>query len=152
AFSEPGIYPMKQSNPRQRGERKRSPSEGRRARHPRADVPGASASWPPVIRLGGLAPAPPFPVDALPAVARNLTSEVADALGAPPDYAGHCCLVVAGAAAGAAVALQVKEGWLERACLFAALVGPSGAAKTPSLLHVARPVFQAQEGLSASHE
>src|SRR4051812_10108154 len=81
--------------------------------------------WPPILPLGDPAPAPPFPVDALPPVARDLAAETADALDCPPDYAGHAALVVAGASAGAAVALEVKPGWLERPCLYAALVGPS---------------------------
>jgi hypothetical protein len=109
-------------------------------------------AWPPVLPLGGLAPAPPFPVDALPAVARNLVTEAADALDGPADYVGHAALAVAGAAAGAAVELEVKPGWRERACFYAALVGTSGNSKTPSLQLVARPVYAAQEALHVAYE
>jgi hypothetical protein len=88
----------------------------------------------------------------LPAVARDLAREAADALDGPVDYVGHAALAVAGAAAGAAVELEVKAGWRERACLFAALVGPSGSAKTPSLQQVASPTREAQAVLAAAYE
>jgi hypothetical protein len=91
-------------------------------------------------------------VDALPDVARRLAEEAADALDGPPDYAGHAALVVAGASAGAAVALEVKPGWREQAALYAALVGPSGNSKTPALRLVADPVFRAQEALNTAYE
>jgi hypothetical protein len=85
-------------------------------------------------------------------VARDLVQEVADALNAPADYAGHTALVVAGASAGAAVELEIKPGWRERASFFAALVGPSGNSKSPSLRQVAAPVFEAQEARNAAHQ
>jgi hypothetical protein len=91
-------------------------------------------------------------VDALPAVARSLTEEIADTLDCPPDFPGHAALVVAGASAGAAVALEIKPDWLEPACFFAVLVGLSGDGKTPTLKQVARPVFQAQEALNVAYQ
>jgi hypothetical protein len=70
--------------------------------------------------------------------------EIGQAMNCPLDYAAVPMLTIAGAAAGASRALEIKLGWWERSCLNAAVIGPPGGAKTPALKQVASPVYKEQ--------
>jgi hypothetical protein len=108
------------------------------------ELPTASAPWPPPIPLAETPEADPFPVDVLPAQLARFVEAVAFAKNCPVDYAAVPLLVIAGAAIGASRALEVKQGWRERPCLYAAVIGPPGSAKTPALKAVAAPVYGEQ--------
>lgn len=91
------------------------------------------SSWEQPIELGVAAPAAPFPLDVLPDCLVRFVEESVRALNAPPDYLAVPILALAGGAIGAGRALEVSPGHEQRACIWAAAVGPPGSAKTPAL-------------------
>ncbi len=85
-----------------------------------------------------------FPLDVLPGRLAEFAEKAAAALVCPIDYVTVPLLTIAGAAVGASRALEIKAGWRERPCLYAAVIGPPGSAKTPALRLVATPVYAEQ--------
>lgn len=83
---------------------------------------------------------PTFPVDALPPVPRRLVVEAAAAVSVPPELIAVPLLVGAGATIGKTRRLLVKDDWAEFPSLYAAIVAPSGSAKTPAAKHARRPL------------
>jgi hypothetical protein len=85
-----------------------------------------------------------FPLDVLPKALALFVHAIAAATNSPLDYAAVLLLTIAGAAIGAARSLQIKAGWAERPCLFSALIGPPGSAKTPAAGPILAPVYAEQ--------
>jgi hypothetical protein len=104
-------------------------------------VAGVRDGWPEPAPLGDEPGVPVFPLDVLPGPVRRFVTEGADALPCPPDYVAVPLLVLAGGAVGASRALAVKEGHVQRAALYAAVVGPPGSAKSPALDLAAAPAL-----------
>jgi hypothetical protein len=75
----------------------------------------------------------PFPVDALPMVARQFVSEGAAAIGCDASFLTLPLLTMAGAALGANRWLEVKPGWRVPPILWSAIIGRSGTNKSPAL-------------------
>jgi hypothetical protein len=111
---------------------------------PLEEYPGDPEPWPPPIPLGTTPAVEPFPLDVLPQQLAAFVQDAAAAISCPADYIAVPMLVLAGAAVGTSRALEIKPGYTERACLYAAVVGPPGAAKTPALKLAAGPVYQEQ--------
>src|SRR5262249_37290992 len=87
--------------------------------------------WQEPIPLDDAPDAAVFPLDALPGPLRSFVDESAWALNCPADYLAVPMLALAGTAIGARRKLEIKPGWRELPCLYAAVVGPPGSAKTP---------------------
>jgi hypothetical protein len=104
--------------------------------------------WEPPIPLTEDRQIEPFPVDVLPTCLAQFVKDAAEALVCPPDYVAVPMLAIAGAAIGSSRALQVKASYFERPCLYAAVVGPPGGAKSPALKLVASPVYSEQARLA----
>jgi hypothetical protein len=90
-------------------------------------------------------PVEPFPLEVLPGPLRQFVEEAATSLNCPPDYVAVPVLAVLGTAIGNQRRLSVKEGWTESACLYTAVVGDPGTAKSPALQIAADPVRALQE-------
>jgi hypothetical protein len=95
---------------------------------------------------------PPFPVDVFPATVAAFARRVAAAMGCPIDFIGVAILVVSGAAIGAARALQLKGGWVEKPGLYAVVVARPGTTKTPALRAVMEPIYEEQDRLYQDHK
>ena len=80
-----------------------------------------------------LPPVEPFPVDVLPGPSRQLVEEGAAALGVPPDLVAVPLLAFAGATIGNIRRIQIKLSFKQHPILWAAVVAPPGAAKSPAL-------------------
>ncbi len=93
-----------------------------------------------------------FPVEVFPQLLARFAAEAAAAVGCPVDYLTVPMLAVAGGAIGASKALAVKRGYVQRALLYAAVVGPPGDGKTPALSLVAGPIHEAQQKARALYE
>jgi hypothetical protein len=93
----------------------------------------------------------PFPLHVLPARIQAFIKTVAAAVSCPPDLVAVPALVVLGAAIGNSVVLEVNEGWLERASLWALVVARSGDGKSPAHDHAVRPLQQRQSELYAAY-
>jgi hypothetical protein len=103
--------------------------------------------WEAIIPLGQVPAVSSFPVDVLPPALAAFVADAAAALACPPGYLGLPILATAGAAIGGSRALQVKAKYTERPCLYAAVIGPPGSAKTPALKLVAHPIYAEQARL-----
>jgi hypothetical protein len=119
--------------------------------------PGGGAAespedWPAPLPLGGAPGAPPFPIEAFPEPLQRFVREAAAALPCPPDYLAVPLLVIAGGVIGASRALAIKPGHVQRAALYAAVIGTPGAAKTPALEAVVDPVHEIDEEAHARWE
>src|SRR5262249_54527952 len=95
---------------------------------------------------------PPFPVEVFPVKVAKFVRRVAAAMRCPADFPGLGVLVVSGAAIGAARALQLKGGWLEKPGLYAVIVNRPGTTKTPALRAVMAPVYDEQDRLYENHK
>jgi hypothetical protein len=113
---------------------------------------GDAGGWSAPAPLGAVPAAPPFPVEVLPGKVRRFVAEAAAALQCPPDYLAVPLLAVAGGQIGAGRALAVKPGHVQRAALYAGVVGDPGASKTPALEAVVDPVHEIEERLHAEWE
>jgi DNA polymerase-1 len=119
---------------------------------PVAVGPPAADPWPDPMPLGEVPPTPIFPLDVLPEGLRLATREAAAALPCPEDYIAVPLLVMAGGSIGASRALAIKAGHVQRACLYAAVIGPPGSAKTPALDLTVEPAHDVEERLHAAWE
>lgn len=78
----------------------------------------------------------PFPIAALPQMVRRYVEEAAEAGSMPIEYVAVPLLSAAGAAMGREWYLDIKEeSWREFPVVWTAVVGRSGAGKTPALRH-----------------
>jgi hypothetical protein len=109
-------------------------------------------SWQPPIPLTQAPKALPFPIDVFPAGLRCVVQEGAAALPCPPDYIAVPLLALASTALGASRALAIKGSHVQRASLYAAVVGPPGSAKTPAQELVVEPAHEIEEALHADWE
>lgn len=102
----------------------------------------------------GPVPVPPaaFPTDVFPPAVVDFIHTVARSLPCPEDFPGVAALAVASVAIGTSRKVRVKPGWSEFCNLFAAVVSPPGALKSPALDLIVRPVFSIEEDLEAAFE
>src|SRR4051794_31503109 len=98
---------------------------------------------------GPSAPAP-FPTHVLPQQLCRFVEEVAAALPCPTDFVAVPMLAILGAAIGNTRAIAVKPGYEERARIYAAVVGDTGARKSPALKQALRPLEERQHELFAA--
>lgn len=107
--------------------------------------------WDQPIPLRTASQVPKFPLHVLPDRLAWFVEDVAAAVNCPPDYPAATMLAIAGAAIGATWSLRVKEDYFERPCVFVAVVGPPGAAKSPAIAAVAKPLYQEQARRARAH-
>jgi hypothetical protein len=112
-----------------------------------ASVP--PSTWPDPVPLDAVPDVEPFPVEVLPEGMRRLVLEGAAAMHCPTDYFAVPALVMAAGAIGNARALAIKGRHLQRPCLYAAVVGPPGSAKSPAQEVATAPVDDEVEAAHA---
>lgn len=93
----------------------------------------------------------PFPLDAFPPLVRDFLLSCAASARVPVEVAAAPFLAIAGAVIGAFLRLEVSPGWIERPVLWIAVVGPTGAGKTPALAAVRRPLDALQRRLAGDY-
>ena len=93
-----------------------------------------------------------FPLEALPVSLRRYCIEQSQALPCPVDLVALATLGVASAAIGRSRLIQLKQGWLEPAGLFVAIVAPPGCLKSPVLKHASEPIRSKQEEWRKEYE
>jgi hypothetical protein len=86
----------------------------------------------------------PFPQQVLPPALNRFCEEGAKSLTCPVDYFAVPMLVAAAAAAGASRALQLTSDWWVFPSLYACVVAPPGAAKSPAAGRTIKPVRSQQ--------
>lgn len=81
-----------------------------------------------------------FPVHALPDGLQWMAENLRDTIGFPIDYTASAMLFSASVAVGTSMGITPKEGWIEPATLWLALVGRPGANKTHPLTMMLKPL------------
>src|SRR5262245_39801043 len=76
---------------------------------------------------------PPFPIDALPSRWREWVGRAARRAGVPPDYVILPLLVGPSGLIGTTRLVQASTSWSEPLSMWTAIIGYSGAGKTPGL-------------------
>jgi len=87
----------------------------------------------------------PFPTCALPKSLRDLVESGAQAIGCDPAFIAVSALVVCAAAIGDSRVVQIKRSWKEPSILWAAIVGSSGAGKSPGIELALAPTHAIQQ-------
>jgi len=87
--------------------------------------------WPDPAPLPGDGPRPPYPVDSLPRVVRDMVRAVADYLGTPPDLAALVALGVVATAVVGAVEVELRPGWRQPPTLYLVGIAAPGEMKSP---------------------
>lgn len=83
-----------------------------------------------------------FPVHAFPEAIQEIIHNLRSALQFPPDFTGASILYAASLAIGNTHKIRIKNGWYDSAVLYTALVGRPGAAKTPPIKFILKPLQQ----------
>jgi len=81
-----------------------------------------------------------FPVEFLPEPIGKFSTACAASLSAPVELVAIPALVVAASAIGNSRVISLKQGWIEPAIFFAAVVSQSGTMKSPALQQAAEPL------------
>jgi hypothetical protein len=141
--------PNGEKSPSPQGSSRSSSPQGEPSRNgihqeetPRREEP---TPWPDPIPLGEPPPVLPFPIETLPVAARRMAEETAWAMNVPIDLVAPPMLALAGGAIANARHLAITRTHTQSPCLFAAVVGPPGTARTPVLKLLRQPIDQAQE-------
>jgi len=109
-------------------------------------------AWEEPIPLTILPPVADFPTEVFPQALEQFAVQSAVAIGCPVDYPGVAMLAIAGGAMGATKAIAIKRGYVQRALLYATIVGPPGDGKSPALILVSAPLHEAQQRALVLHE
>lgn len=102
--------------------------------------PGSAPDWSEPVPLPGDGPRPPFPVDALPPVVRDMVRAVAESIAVPVDLAAVVALGVVATAVVGAVEVELRPDWREPACLYLAGIAAPGERKTPLVKALCAPL------------
>src|SRR5688500_3095726 len=96
--------------------------------------------------------APEFSVDAMPAGCRMLVREASDAIGCPPEFVALPMLTVLATAIGNSRVVELKSGWVEKAVVFATVIGDPAAKKSPAAKVAMKPAKRLQVELRNVYE
>jgi hypothetical protein len=103
--------------------------------------------WPEPGELGKRAPAPEFPTRLLPTCLRQWVETQAENMGVPADLLAVPSIVTIAGCIGRKATLRAKRhdwSWVERPCLWAAIIAPKGSLKTPALALATAPLRAAE--------
>lgn len=93
----------------------------------------------------------PFPVHALPEPIRAFVNEATAAIGCDSSYIALPMLSGLAAAVGNTTRIELKRNWTEPSIIWTAIVGESGAAKSPALELALRPIRKRQHAAMKEH-
>ncbi|MCC7105966.1 MAG: DUF3987 domain-containing protein [Chloroflexi bacterium] len=124
------------------------PTEAR----PTGGAPGQTGTvlaggWPAPAPIFGAPEPPELPLELLPREIADITTDVAERLQCPADYVAWTLLVAEAGLIGRGAGIRPKgrDDWTERACLWAALIGPPSWMKSPAIREGLRPLHRQQE-------
>lgn len=91
-----------------------------------------------------MSPYVPFPVEALPDIAREFVIEGARTLGCDPAYVALPVLTVLAGCIGNTRRIRLKRKWSEPAVLWTVIVSPSGTMKSPAIELAMEEIYRIQ--------
>ncbi len=116
---------------------------------PTPETPPSTVSqetWPEPVELKEAAhEAPAFPLEVFPQSIQEYILRSADSIGCSLDYCACSCLGIIAASIGATCKVHVKDNWFEQGNLWIALVGDSSQKKTPPMIDIRSPYFEASK-------
>jgi hypothetical protein len=92
-----------------------------------------------------------FPTHTFPATVAAYITAASEAIGCCPSFIALPLLVAIAGAIGNSAVMRVKQGWIERAIVWTAIVAKSGGHKTPALQAAMKFLQAAQEKAIAAH-
>jgi putative DNA primase/helicase len=102
-------------------------------------------SWPePQPLPDGLSPVAAFDLEFLPASVGPWIADISERMQCPPDYVGIAAMAALGAVLGARIGIrpQAYTDWTEVANLWACIIGPPGAMKSPAMEEALGPLYR----------
>jgi putative DNA primase/helicase len=104
-------------------------------------IAGRDKEFPEPLPLPKLPPVPEFPLDILPDDLAPWIGDAADRARFRPDFAAVASMAALGSLIGRKIAIRMKrcDDWSEYANVWAALVGPPSALKSPAMREALRP-------------
>jgi hypothetical protein len=112
----------------------------------------APESWDPPTPLGEVPEPDPFPLDVLPAPAKQLVEEIAWAMNCAPDLAALALLSLAGGAIANSRHIAITDTHTQPPCLYAVVIAPPGAVKSPPLRLLRRPFDLMESQFRKAHK
>ena len=122
---------------------------------PKAEGPSApEGDWPEPAPLHATLPAPPFPVDALPRVIADYTTDAAERMQCSVDLIAIPALFTCASLIGKEAVLRPKaedDEWEERPCLWGMSIAPPGSMKSPALKVAIQPLVKVEAKLAQTY-
>lgn len=92
-----------------------------------------------------------FPLQVFPPMLERLCKEIATSIGCPVDYPATTMIAVAASAMGNTRQIRIKRGWKEGPRFYMAVVADPGAAKSPVIKVLCKPIYKRQEWLHSKY-
>lgn len=114
----------------------------------------ALESWPEPQPLPKLPPVPDFPLELLPDDLAAWIGDAAERARFRPDFAAVASMAALGSVIGRKLGIRLKQhdDWTEYGNVWAALIGPPSALKSPALRAALRPFKTLQAGADERHQ
>ena len=128
-------------------DRRRQPGQEPRHLQDRQPAQPKAPDWPEPGELGKPDPAPEFPTRFLPTCLRQWVETQAENMGVPADLLAVPGIVTIAGCIGRKATLRAKRhdwSWIERPCLWAAIIAPKGSLKSPALALATAPLRAAE--------
>lgn len=121
------------------------------------DATGANlegSDWPEPQPLPKLPPVPDFPLDILPDALKDWVGDAAERARFRPDFAAVSSMAALGSLIGRKLGIRLKgrDDWTEYGNVWAAIVGPPSALKSPALREGLRPFHVLQADADKHHQ
>ena len=91
---------------------------------------------------------PPFPLDILPPIARNIVDDITTTIQVPPDLPAICALGVLATILTPHIVVEYEPGWEERTNLYLAVAIPPSGGKSPVFKQIFAPVTTLEQRLA----
>jgi replicative DNA helicase len=114
---------------------------------PPAVVDPALIGWDTPAPLSAVATLPGFPVDVLPGWLSEMVTATATQFQTPPDLPGCLALAALSTAAGGRAVVEIRPGWTEPVNIYAVVVLPPSARKSPPFRVLTAPLRRAEREL-----
>ena len=105
-------------------------------------VEDPAAEWPEIDAKPALKPLPVFPLDAMPGILKEMTTEISESVQIAPEAAALILLAITGAAAGRENVFSIKGGLETRPNIYGLIFVERGGRKSSSYTPALKPVYE----------
>jgi hypothetical protein len=104
-------------------------------------VEDQAVEWPEINTNPALKPLPDFPLDAMPGILKDMTTEISESVQIAPEVAALILLTITGAAAGRENVFSIKDGVETRPNIYGLIFVERGGRKSSSYTPALKPVY-----------